>query len=328
MSVSTSSYTFDDPLPGRRSGVTKSFDKETLSRLRQRLPEYLAAVGINLRRRGSRLVASCPSHEDHEPSFAVFGEGLSTCGCYPCGFSGDAFATSLWLGRATSFPEAVQDVAGALGESLRDQPARSRPARQAVPLLAPKAAFVLSGVDRRKIDAARLAFSDAFWGEDEIVDRIVKQLGLDRETLRLAAWGSCGLGLANGWLCYAYPSGLKWRNPDTMTKPRFRWLVGKATAPWRMDWVKPEINTVYLTEGESDTLAMMAAGIGIHGEAVCVASPGTSFPRSWAPLFDGKKVVLCFDRDHAGERATATVAEILKGHASEILRWKGASSHE
>jgi DNA primase len=93
-----------------------------------------------------------------------------------------------------------------------------------------------------------------------------------------------------------------------------------------MGWArKPEVETVYLTEGESDTLALIETGIESDGKAAVVASPGTSFPREWAPLFNGKRVVLCYDLDGAGIAAAATVAATLKGHAAEILRWKGAS---
>jgi hypothetical protein len=178
-----------------------------------------------------------------------------------------------------------------------------------------------------------LAFSDAFHAENPIVDEIAASLGLDRETLRLASWGSSGLGLAAGsygkrlWLCYRYPQGLKWRNPDAGAQPRFQWICGKALAPWRMEWVKPDTRTVYLTEGESDCMALIAAGVEADGTAVCVASPGTSFSREWAKLFKGKRVILCFDRDYPGRKATATVAACLKGHADEILTWKGIASH-
>ena len=297
--------------------------------LRPRLADYLSALGIELRKNGTRLLGSCPVHNDRSPSFAVFGASLETCGCHPCGFTGDVFALSQWLGRSSSFPEAIQDVAsvlgvhvphGSKGAATRPAPA-PRPARKIEP-------FILSKEDGDKIHSARLAFSDAFHGGDEIVDDIASSIGIDRETLRLASWGSCGLGLANGWICYAYPQGLKWRNPNPQAKPRFVWLVGKATAPWRMEWVKPETRTVYLTEGESDTMALIAAGIEADGTEVCVASPGTSFPRDWAPMFLGKRVVLCFDSDPPGQTATAAVAAILKGHASEILKWKGTPSHE
>ena len=194
-------------------------------------------------------------------------------------------------------------------------------------------AFALSEADRKKIHLARLAFSNAFWSGDPIISEISDSLGIGRETLRLAAWGTSGLGIAspegNGspWLCYAFPAGLKWRNPDPLGKPRFVWLVGKTLAPWRSEWIKRETRSVYVTEGESDTLAMIAAGIEADGTAVCVASPGTSFPREWARLFTGKRVVLCFDTDQPGRVATATVAETLKDHASEILTWKGNTRH-
>jgi DNA primase len=88
------------------------------------------------------------------------------------------------------------------------------------------------------------------------------------------------------------------------------------------EWIRPETETVYLTEGESDALALIAAGIESDGTAVAVASPGTSFPSAWAPLFRGKRVVLCYDSDAAGRTATATVAATLKNHAREILTWE------
>jgi DNA primase len=74
-------------------------------------------------------------------------------------------------------------------------------------------------------------------------------------------------------------------------------------------------------------MALIAAGLEADGTAVCVASPGTSFPREWGKMFTGRRVVLCFDNDEPGRRATAAVAEILKGHAAEILAWKGTPAN-
>ena len=302
------------------------YSAETLTALRHRLPEYLTSRGVELRKNGSRLVAKCPVHNDSNPSLAVYGGHHENAGCYPCGFTGDVFDVAQWMGRASTFHEAVQDVAAAVGYCLPHATAGrptmaatapQRPARQSAP------PFVLSAADKEKIRVARLAFSDAFHGGDEIIDRIAASLGFDRETLRHGSWGESGLGLAEGWLCYAYPEGLKWRNPDPNGKPRFRWIVGKAVLPWRMEWVKPDTRTVYISEGESDCLAMIAAGLEADGNAVCIASPGTSFSREWVPLFAGKKVVLTFDLDPAGQAAAAKVAGMLAGIASEILIWKG-----
>jgi len=331
MRVNPNSYIFGDVLSGGGSRGSKRFDEGTIGHLRNRLSEYLVAVGITLNKKGARLIGSCPVHDDRDPSFSVFGREHATCGCHPCGFTGDVFATSMWLGRASSFPDAVRDVAAVLGVVHADQPIRSsasHPTRERAPSKPPELPFHLSDEDLKKIQLARLAFSDAFWGEEEIIDRIARHLGFKRETLRLAAWGCCGLALVDGWLAYAYPTGLKRRNPHPSAKPRFHWTLGKATEPWRMGWVKPETLTVYVTEGESDTMALIEAGLELDGESVCVASPGTSFSRSWAPLFHGKRVVLCFDDDPPGRQATKAVAKILNGHASQILTWRKANCDE
>jgi DNA primase len=92
--------------------------------------------------------------------------------------------------------------------------------------------------------------------------------------------------------------------------------------------VKADTRTVYVTEGESDSLALIASGLEADGSAVCVAAPGTSFPRDWAPLFHRKRVVICFDTDPAGRAAALKVAAMLRGYASEIHIWKGPIRHE
>lgn len=304
------------------------FDDEMIMALRQGLPEYLAARGVELRQNGTRLVGKCPVHDDRSPSFAVFGARQEVCGCHPCGFTGDVFDVSIWLGRSSSFTEAVQDVADALGIHPIDSPSGCRamasmtPQRIAKPI---QQSFALSDTDQEKISVARLAFSDALDGGR--LDVLAAELGIPLPCLHRCSMGQSSLGWWNHRLAYIYPQGMKVRNPAG-DKYRFFWECGKALAPWRMDWLKPGTRTVYLTEGESDCIALCAAGLEADGTAVCVASPGTSFSREWARLFRGKRVVICFDSDAAGRAATATVAAILKGHASETLTWKGIASHE
>jgi hypothetical protein len=318
---------FEYPKHSRHSAKGKGFQvklsPEALASLRSRLPEYLTKIGVDLRKNGSRLIGKCPAHEDRSPSFAVFGIGHETCGCYPCGFTGDVFAASQWLGRSSSFPDSVTEVAATLGihfqsSSIEAVKPAFRPAKKIEP------PFILSVSDRRKIDAARLSFSDAFDAGE--IDDLSSELSLPLASLRWCARGLSGLGWVDGHLAYIYPQGLKLRNPAGL-EPRFKWLCGKALAPWRFDWVKPETRTVYLTEGESDCIALVAAGLENDETVACVASPSTSFPREWGKLFKGKRVVICFDHDEAGIKATAKVAEILTGHAAEILKWKGLPCH-
>jgi hypothetical protein len=300
------------------------FDREQLDSMRHRLPEYLTARGVELRPQGARLVGKCPNHDDGNPSFALWGERHEFCGCFPCSFQGDIFATAEWLGRAGSFPEAVADVAAVLGVTLpqghapspsRPAQAQQRPAPQAVP------PFTLNEADTEKLHTARLQFSDAYDGGE--LDTLAGGLGIPLWAFRWCAKGRCGLGWWHGRLAYIYPQGMKLRNPPGMT-PRFVWECGRATQPWRMEFAtKPEVRTVYLSEGESDCISLVAAGLETDGAAACVASPGTSFVREWVPLFAGRRVVLCFDRDKAGQDATAAVAAMLRGTASEISTWKG-----
>jgi hypothetical protein len=178
----------------------------------------------------------------------------------------------------------------------------------------------LNEADTEKLHAARLAFSDAYDGGE--LDTLAGGLGIPLWAFRWCAKGRCGLGWWHGKLAYIYPQGMKLRQPPGV-KPRFVWQCGRATVPWRAEWIKPEVATVYLSEGESDCIALVAAGLEADGAAACVASPGTSFVREWVPLFAGRKVVLCFDRDPAGIEATAKVAAMLRGTASEISTWKG-----
>jgi hypothetical protein len=278
------------PESQRKHPVKSHFSDELLTALRTRLPDYLSARGVELRKSGSRLLARCPNHDDRPPSFAVFGTHHETCGCYPCGFTVDVFDVSKWMGRASTFPEAVADVAASLGVYLPQATAGTATRSATAPprrAKEPEPPFELSPADKATVAAARLRFSDAFWSGDSIVDRVAESLGLNRETLRVAAWGQSGIGLAcpagskEPWLCYAYPNGLKWRNPDPQMKPRFQSLVGKATSPWRMEWVTADTRTVYQTEGESDCMAMLAAGLEADGSTACLASPGTSFQREW-----------------------------------------------
>jgi hypothetical protein len=300
-----------------------------LDPLRIRLADYLERTGTELKKQGTRYLGRCPGHEDANPSFAVYGSRFSVCGCYPCGFTGDVFAVAKWLGRASNFRDAVRHVAEVLGERIPEgEPVETyvRPlpkARQPEPLV----------FDADMIHRSRLEWSDLFHSDDPRAQIAMDSLGLPSEAFRWASWGKSGLGWAKpaygaAWLCYAYPTGLKWRNPDPHAKPRFQWLTGKATVPWRSEWIRPETATVYLTEGESDCLALVAAGLESDPGKACVAIPGAEgFKPEWAAIFDGKRAVLCFDFDRKGREATAKVAAMLKRHAAEILTWKGPAHH-
>ena len=177
------------------------------------------------------------------------------------------------------------------------------------------------------VHAARLAFSDAFHAGETIIDDIAASLGLDRETLRLASWGSSGLGLADGWLCYAYPQGLKWRNPDPAGKRRFPVDRRKGARPLAHGMGETR-HPHRLSDGRGKRLpGLDCCRTRSRWHRRLRRITGHLVSARLGNAFRGKRVVLCFDTDPPGRAATATVAAILKGHASEILTWKGTASH-
>jgi hypothetical protein len=312
------------------------FQDETLEALRARLPDYLEACGVELRRSGNRLVGHCPNHEDRHPSFAVFADGQA-CGCYPCGFSGDIFKTAQWLGRAGTFPEAVRNVASVLGVPLAHEPActRPRPAK-ATPRPAkrppelPPMPDLPDGFEEASSDK-RGALYQACTRRTLAAVAVARELGTDLETLRMSTFTSDGVGIEAGCILYLYESGVKRRYPRGH-EPRFKWIYGSARLPWRWHFAaRPEVKTVYVCEGESDALAALAAGLevlhppsGTEAAAV-VACPGTAFLEAWGPLFKGKRAVLLFDNDKAGRDATERTVAILRPFAAEIrvANWEG-----
>jgi len=189
--------------------------------------------------------------------------------------------------------------------------------------------FELSPGDREKLHASRRAFVNACTENDPIIDKIAASLGINREVLEYSGTGRSSLGLSadrwgkNTWLAYCHREGLNYRNPNSDSKQRFDWLYGKSTLPWRFERERlPNVRRVFLTEGESDCLALLAAGLEDDKSTACCASPGTSFLPAWASMFEGLGVTICFDTDVAGQDAALKVAGILAGHASEVLTWR------
>lgn len=123
---------------------------------------------------------------------------------------------------------------------------------------------------------------------------------------------------------------------------RFVSLCGKCCQPWGMGAARDR-QTVIITEGESDCLAMVEAvewlreTYGLDPETgrpyetaagslesmlpAVVAVPGVSgFRKGWASLFSGKNVIVAMDGDEAGRKAAAVLVEALAGLAA-VRSW-------
>ncbi len=102
---------------------------------------------------------------------------------------------------------------------------------------------------------------------------------------------------------------------------------GKAQTLWRSSLVVPATRTIYVTEGETDAISLVDAGVENDGvETVVVALPGAAIIRAdWSALFTGREAILCFDADEAGQQAVEKFAVLLGPHAANVSKfnWNG-----
>jgi Toprim-like len=160
--------------------------------------------------------------------------------------------------------------------------------------------------------------------DDDLCQRLAKSRGWKKETIKQLALEGY-LGWHDSKLAFIYDTGVKlrWRQAGERI---IRWAFGKPWL-WRGAYLSiPTRTNVYITEGEPDCIALLDGGLEDDETRLAVALPSSStFDSSWARLFTGKHVVLCFDADDAGQNAVARVSTALQGHAGSIRRldWEG-----
>lgn len=310
------------------------FANENKEEARSYLTEYIEQLGFKINEFGKVL---CPFHHDHNPSLG-FHDNFQKWKCHACDAGGDVFDFSIKLRRSFSFVDSVIDVAVVVGlkvplqilnicevkRKLKDAQNRRRNGTRVTRTSfdAKKAAKADDeNVDPYEIELAclevKFALEQAHRDDPAVTKQFADYLGIPVIVITRHFHGASGLGLVGDKLVYVYPAGIKLRNPKG-TYPRFLWLLGKATMPWRFNKVTANITKIFLTESESDALALVASGVEDNKDAVVVASPGTSFPRKWVPLFENKHVIICFDFDPAGQSAAKKVAELLRPNAASV----------
>ncbi len=91
-------------------------------------------------------------------------------------------------------------------------------------------------------------------------------------------------------------------------------IKGHGTARIYLPDVLAANQKIVLCEGEFDCLVLNQAGIpAVTGTGGC-----KTFKNNWPPLFAGRDVYLCFDRDEEGRAAAQRVARKLKTYAKSI----------
>ena len=263
---------------------------------------------LHPRRSGRGWIAKCPAHDDREPSLSI-NKGADHRVLIKC-----------QAGCSTD------DVLAALGITYRD-------------LFAAKFSQASSASQRR--NQLRLATSqsaDVFLSKQEclcaiqmavilrettnLCERIARVRGWKPETIRELS-REPSLGWHDGKLAFIYETGVKlrWRQQGERV---IRWAFGKPWL-WRGSYIDT-VKTIYLSEGETDAISLIDAGLETDGTSIAVAIPSaTTFNERWAIFFACREVVLAFDADRAGKQATLRVSRLLQPHVASLkqLNWKG-----
>ncbi|MCX6847920.1 MAG: toprim domain-containing protein [Verrucomicrobia bacterium] len=277
-----------------------------------------------VRQRGSRTFARCPACAELDRDRAGDNLVIFDSGCFSCA----AFQQDRGHARRILELAGNEEEKRKLSRSSRPPGAFPPPRQQrrepSPPVLPPDFA--------ETVRTARLRASCCL--ETQMV--MADEFGVGVETIRrltLQEGGALGffprirIGRSPclpDRIGYIYPQGIKIREPwGKQAAVRFAWACGRATEPWRHTCAsaRPGVRHYYITEGESDLIALADAllnRIKPEDGIAMVASPGTSFREEWARLFAGCEVSLFFDIDAAGTAAAERTTALLRPHASQV----------
>lgn len=222
--------------------------------------------------------------------------------------------------KNVSIKEALRDCAEWLGDASMVPVARPAKPNRKQPVQCASASDVYELTDDEV--GASLQMAKALASDFALCERIARARTWKPETIQRLAEEVC-LGWHDGQLAFVYDCGVKLRYRHKGERIIY-WAFGKAWL-WRGAFIKGK-QTIYLCEGETDGITLIDAGIEQEQGTTVAALPSAStFDSSWVGLFQGKDVILCFDNDKAGLRATAHVSQLLRGHVKSLkqLNWAG-----
>lgn len=324
------------------------------------------------RRRGVLTFYRCPWGAHTRLKLEVTeknGVGLAMCrACNRGGSVLDVAAGVLGTDAKRDYAAVVEHVAEAVGYSLRadDTPHRGRrtPARRRFTPTRPQepreradgapAEYLPAEAEKAALEAVRRAADNP-----AAMARYADELGLPLRDLmthtdmELAGRGMLGLS-PDGHLLYVYtchdPAGavrvlmVKMRSwPEDVAQGKQRFYCGKGSHKQALYGAGSicASESVIITEGESDCLALRAAldawlEYELHNEpdtypplelipAVVAKPDAGTFRPVWAAPLRGRDAILCVDNDEAGRRGASDTAAILKAAgACRVYAWSPA----
>lgn len=310
---------------------------------------------VTLKKAGANYQACCPFHSEKTPSFTV-SQSKQFYHCFGCGAHGSAIGFVMQY-SGLGFVEAVEELAGRLGMPVpkeisvrsqaraRLQPLTERMARAArfykdQLKASPKAIDYLKGRGLTGEIAAKygLGYAPDDWQGlqrifDDYADPAMAECGLvieneqgrrydrfrDRIMFPIQDQRGNVIGFGGRVLGQGEPKYLN--SPETALFRKGEELYGLPQARKAIH----ESDTVIVVEGYMDVVGLAQLGVENAVATLGTAATGANVQKL---LKQAKRVIFCFDRDSAGDRAAWRAMEVsleflADGKSVEILQMPG-----
>ena len=291
---------------------------------------------INLTKAGKNYIGVCPFHDDHSPSMSVSPE-KQIFTCFACGASGNVF-TFVSDYEKISFIEAVRLLGERLGITVSGSTINTKNVKDDyldIYNLANKfyqnSLFTSLGknaieyLEGRKIDKdtikkfgiglsiQKVSLTDYLTKNKYTIDKLI-EVGLTNDNehdifvnrIMFPIYDLSGNPIAFSGRIYNTKDNSKYIN----TKETDKFKKGKILYNYHIAKEHLKKNDkVIIMEGQMDVIR--ASTIGINN---CIATMGTALTKDHRSIIRNMtdNVVLCFDGDSAGEKATISAIELLE----------------
>ena len=305
---------------------------------------------VNLKRAGSNMQGLCPFHSEKTPSFTVFTRSNSFY-CFGCGAGGDAISF-IMKAENLDYPSAVEFLGSRVGVSIpqdKNEIARMGMSRKRVYEMNLAAAkFFRENLFDKEVGAEAMNY---LAGQRKLSPTIIKRFGLGFApnnfwalTNHMRSLGFSEQELIDGFLCGKSQKSGKlydyFRNRvifpiidvtgnviafggRVMDDSKPKYLNSSDTPGFKksknlfaLNYAKNHCSEqIILCEGYMDVIALHSAGV-----ENAVATLGTALTAEQARMLTKytKKVILLYDSDDAGQRATDRAIQILNEVGLEV----------
>lgn len=290
---------------------------------------------VNLTKRGKNYIGVCPFHDDHSPSMSVSPE-KQIFTCFSCGASGNVF-TFVSDFEKISFSEAVKLLGDKAGINIGSNIITKKEKDDYIDIYNLTSKFyqnslftnlgknAIEYLEKRKIDKEtikkfgiglsiqKVSLTDYLKSKKYNVDKLI-DIGLTNENgndifinrIMFPIHDLSGNVVAFSGRIYNTKDNSKYIN----TKETDKFKKGKILYNYHIarEYLKKN-DSVILMEGQMDVIRSSTVGINN-----CIATMGTALTKDHRSILKNMtdNIILCFDGDAAGEKATNAAIEILE----------------